>query len=83
MCVAWVLSGILGLVLGIVAGYFKDRLPDRLIRGYALLLASTPAFWIGLLFLMIFAVWLGWLPFGMNLPAGMSACASGICFSRR
>ena len=35
MCVAWVLSGILGLVLGIVAGYFKDRLPDRLIRGYA------------------------------------------------
>ena len=58
MCVAWVLSGILGLVLGIVAGYFKDRLPDRLIRGYALLLASTPAFWIGLLLLMIFAVWL-------------------------
>ena len=57
MCVAWVLSGILGLVLGIVAGYFKDRLPDRLIRGYALLLASTPAFWIGLLLLMIFAVW--------------------------
>ena len=72
MCVAWVLSGILGLVLGIVAGYFKDRLPDRLIRGYALLLASTPAFWIGLLLLMIFAVWLGWLPFGMNLPAGMT-----------
>ena len=71
MCVAWVLSGILGLVLGIVAGYFKDRLPDHLIRGYALLLASTPAFWIGLLLLMIFAVWLGWLPFGMNLPAGI------------
>ena len=78
MCVAWVLSGILGLVLGIVAGYFKDRLPDRLIRGYALLLASTPAFWIGLLLLMIFAVWLGWLPFGMNLPAGMTAAEAGI-----
>ena len=70
--------GILGLVLGIVAGYFKDRLPDRLIRGYALLLASTPAFWIGLLLLMIFAVWLGWLPFGMNLPAGMTAAEAGI-----
>ena len=78
MCVAWVLSGILGLVLGIVAGYFKDRLPDHLIRGYALLLASTPAFWIGLLLLMIFAVWLGWLPFGMNLPAGMTAAEAGI-----
>ena len=78
MCVAWVLSGILGLVLGIVAGYFKNRLPDHLIRGYALLLASTPAFWIGLLLLMIFAVWLGWLPFGMNLPAGMTAAEAGI-----
>ena len=58
-------------------GAFYD-LPDRLIRGYALLLAGTPAFWIGLLLLMIFAVWLGWLPFGMNLPAGMSAAEAGI-----
>ena len=29
--ITYSLSGILGLVLGIVAGYFKDRLPDRLI----------------------------------------------------
>lgn len=26
---------------------------------------------------MIFAVWLGWLPFGMNLPAGMTAGGGG------
>lgn len=28
--------------------------------------------------MMIFAVWLGWLPFGMNLPAGMTAAEAGI-----
>ena len=27
---------------------------------------------------MIFAVWIGWLPFGMNLPAGMTAAEAGI-----
>ncbi len=73
MITAWIFSGVMGLLLGITAGYYKDKLPDKLIKGYALTLASTPAFWIALLLLMIFAVWLGWLPFGMNLPVGMLA----------
>ena len=30
---AWVLSGALGLTLGVLAGAFRDRWPDRLIRG--------------------------------------------------
>ncbi|MFR4351700.1 MAG: ABC transporter permease [Roseburia sp.] len=77
MCVAWVLSGVFGFVLGMIAGYYRDRWPDKVIRGYALLLASTPAFWIALFLLMVFAVWLGWLPFGMNVPIGMTAAEVG------
>ena len=41
---AWVISGVLGMVLGVTAGTFRGRWPDRLIRGYCLLISSTPAF---------------------------------------
>ena len=71
MFFAWVLAGALGLALGITAGAFRGRLPDRLIRGYCLLISSTPAFWLGILLLMVFAVWLGWLPIGLSVPIGM------------
>ena len=72
---AWLLSGILGLVLGVLSGAFRGRLPDRLIRGYCLVISSTPAFWLAILLLLIFSVWLGWLPVGLSVPAGMEAQA--------
>ena len=70
---AWVLSGVLGLTLGVLAGAFRDRWPDRLIRGWCLLLSSTPAFWLALLLLMVFSVWLGWFPIGLSVPIGAAA----------
>lgn len=71
LAAAWLLSGILGLCLGMVAGTFQGRLPDRLIRGYCLLISSTPVFWLALLFLLVFSVWLGWLPIGLSVPIGL------------
>ncbi|MDO4553210.1 MAG: ABC transporter permease [Bacillota bacterium] len=68
---AWVLSGILGLALGVVAGAVRGRLPDKLIRGYCLLISGTPAFWLALLLLLVFSVWLGLLPIGFSVPIGM------------
>lgn len=68
---AWVISGVLGLVLGVTAGTFRGRWPDKLIRGYCLVISSTPAFWLALLFLLIFSVWLGWLPIGLSVPIGV------------
>ena len=70
---AWILSGILGLILGVVAGAFRGRLPDRLIRGYCVVISSTPAFWLAILLLLIFSVWLGWFPIGMSVPVGMES----------
>ena len=61
MAAAWVLSGALGLLLGTVAAACRGRWPDRLIRGWCLLISSTPAFWLAILLLMVFSVWLGWL----------------------
>ncbi len=71
MGISWMISGLLGFILGMAAGYYHGRWPDKLIGGGALLLASTPAFWLGMLLLMIFAVRLGWLPFGMHIPVGV------------
>ena len=72
---AWVISGVLGLTMGVIAGARRGRWPDRLIRGYCLLISSTPAFWLAILLLLVFAVWLGWLPIGLSVPAGMDAAA--------
>ena len=73
LAIAWVASGVLGLVLGVVAGANRDRWPDKLVKGYCFVLASTPTFWLGLVALMVFAVWLGWFPFGFSVPIGVSA----------
>lgn len=71
MGAAWILSGILGFLLGIIAGLNEGKWIDRLIKGYCFILSSTPAFWLGLLLLMIFSVWLNLLPIGLGSPAGI------------
>ena len=75
---AWVISGVLGLTMGVIAGACRGRWPDRLIRGYCLLITSTPAFWLAILLLLIFAVWLGWLPIGLSVPIGMEQAAVSV-----
>lgn len=73
MAVAWVVSGVLGLLLGIVAAVKRGTWIDKAVKGYCFVLASTPTFWLGLLFLMVFAVMLGWFPIGFSVPIGKSA----------
>lgn len=73
LAAAWLLSGLLGVALGVTAGALRGRLPDKLIRGYCLLISSTPAFWLALLLLLFFSVWLGWLPIGLAVPIGLTA----------
>ena len=65
----------LGFGLGVLAGACRGRLPDRLIRGYCLVISSTPAFWLAILLLLIFSVWLGWLPVGLSAPIGVDTSA--------
>lgn len=73
LAAAWLISGVLGFALGVVAGARKGSVVDKLICGYCYLLASTPAFWVGLIMLMVFAVGLGWFPLGFSAPIGMPA----------
>ena len=69
MIAAWALSGVLGFSLGVLAGYMRGTV-DRVIKGFCLVLASTPVFWIGLLLLVIFAVELQLFPLGLAGPVG-------------
>ncbi|WP_138752064.1 ABC transporter permease [Paenibacillus sinopodophylli] len=73
MAFAWSLSGVIGFAAGVVAALKRGSWIDRAITSYCYTLASTPAFWVGLLLMMVFAVWLGWLPIGLGVPAGMLA----------
>lgn len=81
LALAWLISGLVGFTLGVVAGMKKDTWIDRAIKGYSLLIASTPTFWLALLLLMIFAVWLQILPIGLSVPIGLEA--SGVTFMDR
>lgn len=73
MMVAWALSGIIGFVLGVIAAMKKGTWIDRIIKWYSFTLASTPTFWMGLIMLIVFSVWLGWLPIGLGVPVGILA----------
>lgn len=81
MIIAWVLSGLLGFLLGVIAGMNRGRLADKLIKGYCLVISSTPSFWIAMLLLIVFGVWLKVLPIGLSVPIGVEA--SGVTFLDR
>lgn len=73
MAVAWVVSGVLGFVLGLLAALHCGTWVDKLVKGYCFVLAATPTFWLGLVVLIVFSVWLGWFPIGFSVPIGQSA----------
>lgn len=73
LAAAWMISGIMGFLLGVLAGMKRGTWIDRAVKGYSLMIASTPAFWLALVLLMVFAVWLQILPVGLSVPIGMEA----------
>jgi len=60
--VAMSFSIIVGIVLGAVAATRPDSLFDRVAKGAAILGQSMPVFWVGILLILLFTVYLEWLP---------------------
>lgn len=60
--VAITLTCIVGIPLGLVAGLYRDKALGRGIMGTSILGFSLPNFWQGMVFILLFSVWLGWLP---------------------
>lgn len=55
---------LLGVALGVYAGYRPDSWIARGIMAVSVLGFSVPSFWVGLILILTFAVNLGWLPAG-------------------
>ena len=62
--VAMLMSVLIGVPLGILAGLRPKATGSRAIMTGSVLGFSLPNFWVGLMLIMLFAVMLGWLPAG-------------------
>ena len=52
----------LAIALGVVAGIYRERLPDQVISVFTLLAVSLPEFVTGALLILVFSTWLRVLP---------------------
>lgn len=62
------LAVMLGVAAGILAALFHNRWPDQIVMSTALFGLSVPDFWLGLMFVVVFALGLGWFPTGGFTP---------------
>ncbi len=70
MLTSWVISGVLGFALGVLAGFKRDTWVDKAVKVYCYILQSAPTFWIALLVVMVFSVYLGLFPVSGGVPIG-------------
>lgn len=61
---ALLIAILIGIPTGILSSVNRNRLPDHLVRIFALIGGSLPIFWLGLLLIGLFYDNLGWLPSG-------------------
>ena len=64
--VAWFFSTIIGIPLGVLSAVRRSTIWDYGGRVIALFGQATPSFWVGIMAILIFAVYLGWLPSGRS-----------------
>lgn len=72
MGAAIVLSVGFGVLLGVMSARRVNGWLDNLVSVVALVAFATPVFWSGLMAIVVFSVWLGWLPSGGFRTIGAS-----------
>ena len=65
---ATLIAVVLGIPLGLWAGLKADTIAGKTILAASILGFSLPTFWVGLMLIMSFSVYLGWLPAGGRGP---------------
>jgi ABC-type dipeptide/oligopeptide/nickel transport system permease component len=56
------LAIVVSIPLGVLSAVYRNSLPDHLLRVLALAGMALPNFWLGLMFILLFSLRLGWLP---------------------
>ena len=59
---AFVIGLVIGVPMGILSAVKRNSFLDYVANGVGLAGLSTPNFWLGIMFILFFSVWLGWLP---------------------
>ncbi|RMB57476.1 ABC transporter permease [Tessaracoccus antarcticus] len=67
---ALLLALLIGIPLGRLAAYHRDKAPDAVLRVLAILAYATPVFFAGLLLKLVFSVWLKVLPVAGRASTG-------------
>ena len=68
---AFLISLAFGILFGVLAARFAGTFMDTAITVLALIFYATPLFWIALIAILVFSVWVDWLPsFGYETVGG-------------
>jgi len=65
---AILLATLIAVPAGMIAAWRQNRGTDLAVIGVATVLLSIPSFWLGLMLLLVFGLWLGWLPIVGYVP---------------
>lgn len=52
----------LALLLGVLCAWYEERPVDRILCKVGTVTSCIPEFWLSLVLILVFAIWLGWLP---------------------
>lgn len=67
-----IIASVMGVLLGVQSSKSYNSFLDHLIRGFGTVTYAVPVFFLGIIFQLIFAVYLGWLPAGLRLHPSVS-----------
>jgi len=64
---AMIIASVIGILLGVVSSKSYNSILDHLIRGFGTVSYAIPIFFLGIVFQLIFGVYLRWLPTGLRI----------------
>lgn len=76
MVIALLFALLLGIPAGVFAAVGRNSTADYLATFGGLVGLSIPGFWLGAMLILVFALWLGWLPSGTFVPLTVDPVAN-------
>jgi len=64
---AMIVASVIGILLGVASSKSYNSILDHLIRGFGIVTYAVPIFFLGIVFQLIFGVYLRWFPTGLRI----------------